>query len=288
MEINLNEIWPDYELIDCGNSSKLERFGDVVLIRPDITATEEACIPYEEWRKMANAEFVETSKNKGDWQIFKEVPEVWKMIYVSREMNIDAELSLTNSKHIGVFPEQALNWQFIERVRLTYPNMRFLNLFGYTGLSSVAAAPLAKKVTHVDSIKKVVEQTKRNAENSGYENLRFITEDCLKFVKREVKREKKYHGVILDPPPVGTGAKKEKWILEDMIDELLENLAKILHDQSYVIMNLYAHNINEKFIHRLVLTYFPKHKIAFCEKVFGLAESGNKIDHGYFVRLTKK
>lgn len=288
MEVRINENWSDYELIDCGNASKIERFGEIVLIRPDITAQDMPCIPYEEWRKLAHAEFVETSKNNGEWEIFRAVPETWNIKYTSKNMNIVAELSLTNSKHIGVFPEQILNWQFMERIRGTYPNMRFLNLFGYTGLSSVAAAPLAKKVTHIDSIKKVVEQTKRNAANSGFENLRCITEDSLKFVNREIKRKNKYHGVILDPPAIGTGVKKEKWVLEDMIDSLLEGIAQILHEQSYIIMNLYSHSMNEKFIHRLVLTYFPKHKLVLCDKVYGIAESGNKIDHGYFVRLVKK
>jgi 23S rRNA (cytosine1962-C5)-methyltransferase len=288
MEINLNELWSEYELIDCGNSRKLERFGDIVLIRPDVSADEESCIPYEEWRKMADAEFVEISKNTGKWEVFKTVPETWSIKYSSKLMNIVAELSLSNTKQIGVFPEQVINWQFMEKMNPVYPNMRFLNLFGYTGLSSVAAAPLAKKVTHIDSIKKVVDQTKKNALNSGYENLRCISEDALKFVNREIKRGKKYHGVILDPPTIGTGANKEKWILEDMIDDLLAGIAQILHDQSYIIMNLYSRSMNEKFIHRLFLTYFPKHKLTLCEKLTGLATSGNSIDHGYFVRLVKK
>jgi len=165
--------------------------------------------------------------------------------------------------------------------------MNFLNLFGYTGLSSIAAAPFAQKVTHIDSIKKVVEWTKRNAEISGYNNLRCISEDALKFVIREIKRGNKYSGIILDPPPIGVGAKREKWVLEDMIDELLIGIRQILDNKSFVIMNLYSHTITDKYIHRLILTHFKEFHIDFCDKVYGQSQYGNSINHGYFVRLRR-
>jgi len=288
MIVKINDFWPEYELIDCGNSSKLERFGDIILIRPEVTAIADPVLPYEEWRRLANAEFVETSKNNGTWNIYKTVPETWNMVYSSGKDKINAELTLTSSKHIGIFPEQVLNWKFVEQISPNFPDMQFLNLFGYTGMSSVAAAKLSEKVTHIDSIKKIVEWTKRNAKNSGFENIRCIAEDAPKFVSRELKRGNKYDGIILDPPAIGVGANGEKWVLEEMIDALLVDLAQILKEKSFVIMNLYSHNMNEKFIHRLLLTYFPEHKFDFCEKVFGQSTSGNVIDHGFFVRLVKR
>lgn len=287
MIIKLNDLWSEYELIDCGNSAKLERFGDIILIRPELSADKDPVLAYEEWKSMAHAEFVETSKNAGVWNVYKPVPDSWTMHYNSGKVKINAELSLTNSKHIGIFPEQVLNWKYIESVSSNFEKMQFLNLFGYTGLSSVAAAPFAEKVTHIDSIKKVVEWTKRNVQNAGFTNVRCIAEDAPKFVSRELKRDSKYDAVILDPPAIGVGANNEKWVLEEMIDALLVDIAKLLNEKSFVIMNLYSHSMNEKFIHRLILTYFPEHKFEFCEKVFGQSSSGNTIDHGYFVRLVK-
>ncbi len=287
MKINLHTLFPDYELLDCGNSKKLERFGDITLIRPDVTAIEKTKLDVLEWERLAHAEFVETSKNKGNWKIFKTVPDNWNVGYTNGKQKIRAELSLTKSKHIGIFPEQVLNWNYISQLSSDIPEMNFLNLFGYTGLSSIAAAPFAQKVTHIDSIKKVVEWTKRNAEISGHNNLRCITEDALKFVLREVKRGNKYEGVILDPPPIGVGANREKWILEEKIDDLLSSVRMILSDKSFVIMNLYSHSITDKFIHRLILTHFKDFNIDFSEKVYGESKLGNTINHGYFVRIRR-
>jgi 23S rRNA (cytosine1962-C5)-methyltransferase len=287
MKIKINSIFPDYELIDCGDGLKLERFGEIVLIRPEITATGKPELAKSEWQKLANAEFVENSKNSGSWKIYREIPDKWGMKFNSGKINLLAELALTNSKHIGIFPEQVLNWKFIESVNDEYPKMQFLNLFGYTGLTSVAAAAFSQRVTHIDSIKKVVEWTKRNAANSGFENVRCITEDAQKFVEREIKRGNKYDGIILDPPVIGVGANNEKWILDEMIDDLLTNISQILLQKSFVIMNLYAHNLSEDLIKSLITKHFPHHKIQFCAKVFGESRYGNRIDHGFFVRLLR-
>lgn len=288
MKIKINSIFPDYELIDCGNSRKLERFGEIVLIRPEITALEKPKLTESEWHKLANAEFIETSKNSGTWKIYREMPQKWQIKFESGNINIRAELALTNSKHIGIFPEQVLNWIYINQICHDNNYQSFLNLFGYTGLASVAAAPFFEIVTHVDSIKKVVDWTKQNAQNSGYDNVRCITEDALKFVERELKRGNKYNGIILDPPSIGTGTNKEKWILENKIDDLLTKLTKILEKDCFVIMNLYSHSVNDKFIHRLILTYFSDFVIDFQENIFGLSSGANEINHGFFVRLRRK
>lgn len=288
MKIKLNTLFAGYELIDCGDLLKLERFGDVVLIRPEITAKDKPALLQSEWQKIANAEFIETSKNKGYWEIMKPIPEKWFVQYKNDKINLIAALSLTQSKHVGIFPEQVLNWNYIQNVSRDFDEMHFLNLFGYTGLTSIAAAHFAERITHIDSIKKVVEWTKTNAQNSGFNNLRCITEDAQKFVEREIKRGNRYHGVILDPPPIGVAANNTKWILEDMIEKLLSDVSKILHEHSFVIMNLYAQSIDESFIANLISTHFPYHKILFCEKVIGESKYGNTIDHGFFIRLEKQ
>lgn len=308
MEICIHDLWNKYELIDCGNGRKLERFGEITLIRPEITATGKPHLSNVEWTEMANAEFVETSKNSGKWNIFKQIPETWRMEYISRSSkrplsvsrreadgmstanqrevpHITAELSLTTSKHIGIFPEQVINWQFIEREHKNFGNESFLNLFGYTGLSTVFASNFFDKATHIDSIKKVVEWTRRNAENSGRSNIRLITEDAQKFVEREIKRGNTYDGIILDPPAIGSGAKNEKWIFDEMIENLLSNVNQIAKRKSFIIMNLYSHSVFGMEIRELLHKSFPNHNIEMCEEVKGLSRFGGKISHGMFVWL---
>ena len=297
MEICLHNLWNEYELIDCGNGRKLERFGEITLIRPEITATGKPYLSEAQWKEMAYGEFVETSKNSGRWNIFKPIPETWRMVYTSRSLkrplsvsrreatHITAELSLTTSKHIGIFPEQVINWQFIEREHKNFGNESFLNLFGYTGLSTVFASNFFDKATHIDSIKKVVEWTRRNAENSGRSNIRLITEDAQKFVEREIKRGNTYDGIILDPPAIGSGAKNEKWIFDEMIENLLSNVNQIAKRKSFIIMNLYSHSIFGMVVRELLQKSFPNHNIEMCEEVKGLSKFGGKISHGVFVWL---
>lgn len=284
MEICIHDLWNEYELIDCGNGRKLERFGEITLIRPEITATGKPHLSETQWKEMANAEFVETSKNSGKWNIFKQIPETWQMSYNSPSgIRLIAELSLTTSKHIGIFPEQVINWQFIERESVNFGHESFLNLFGYTGLSTIFASNFFDKATHIDSIRKMVEWTRRNAECSGRSNIRLITEDAQKFVEREIKRGNKYDGIILDPPAIGSGAKNEKWIFDEMIENLLTNVNQIAKHKSFIIMNLYSHSVYGMDIRELLHKCFPHHNIKLCEEVKGISKFGGKISHGMFV-----
>lgn len=286
MEICIHDLWNEYELIDCGNGRKLERFGEITLIRPEITATSKPHLSEAQWKEMANAEFVETSKNSGRWNIFKQIPETWQMSYISPSgIRLITELSLTSSKHIGIFPEQVINWQFIERESVNFGHESFLNLFGYTGLSTIFASNFFEKATHIDSIRKMVEWTRRNAECSGRSNIRLITEDAQKFVERETKRGNTYDGIILDPPAIGSGAKNEKWIFDEMIENLLTNVSQIAKRKSFVIMNLYTHSVYGMDIRELLHKSFPYHNIVMCEEVKSISTYGGKISHGLFVWL---
>ena len=284
MEICIHDLWNEYELIDCGNGRKLERFGEITFIRPEITATGKPHLSETQWKEMANAEFVETSKNSGKWNIFKQIPETWQMSYNSPSgIRLTAELSLTTSKHIGIFPEQIINWQFIEREHGNFENESFLNLFGYTGLSTVFASNFFDKEAHIESIRTMVEWTRRVAECSGRSNIRLITEDAQKFVEREIKRGNTYDGIILDPPAIGSGAKNEKWIFDEMIENLLTNVNQIAKHKSFIIMNLYSHSVYGMEIRELLHKCFPHHNIKLCEEVKGISKFGGKISHGMFV-----
>ena len=288
MEICIHDLWNEYELIDCGNGRKLERFGEITLIRPEITATCKPHLPETQWTEMAHAEFVETSKNSGKWNIFKQIPETWQMTYNSPSgIRLTAELSLTTSKHIGIFPEQVINWQFIEREHDNFGIESFLNLFGYTGLSTVFASNFFDKATHIDSIRKMVEWTRRNAECSGRSNIRLITEDAQKFVEREIKRGNTYDGIILDPPAIGSGAKNEKWIFDEMIENLLTNVNQIAKSKSFIIMNLYTHSVYGMDIRELLHKCFPNHNIEMCEEVKSNSTYGGTISHGMFIWMKR-
>ena len=284
MEICIHDLWNEYELIDCGNGRKLERFGEITLIRPEISAIGNPHLSETQWKEMANAEFVETSKNSGKWNIFKQIPDTWHMPYNSPSgIRLTAELSLTTSKHIGIFPEQIINWQFIDREHANFGSESFLNLFGYTGLSTVFASNFFDKATHIDSIRKMVEWTRRNAECSGRSNIRLITEDAQKFVEREIKRGNTYDGIILDPPAIGSGAKNEKWIFDEMIENLLTNVNQIAKRKSFIIMNLYTHSVFGMDIRELLHKCFPNHNIEMCEEVKSTSIYGGKISHGIFL-----
>ena len=288
MEICIHDLWNEYELIDCGNGRKLERFGEITLIRPEITATDKPHLTNAEWQEMANAEFVETSKNSGKWNIFKQIPDTWQMSYISPSgIRLTAELSLTTSKHIGIFPEQIINWQFIERKSANFGHESFLNLFGYTGLSTVFASNFFDKATHIDSIKKVVEWTRRNAEYSGRSNIRLITEDAQKFVEREIKRGNIYDGIILDPPAIGSGTKNEKWIFNEMIENLLINVNQIAKRKSFIIMNLYTHSVFGMDIRELLHKCFPNHNIEMCKEVKSTSTYEGTISHGMFIWMKR-
>ena len=220
----------DYELIDCGDFEKLERFGKYITIRPEPQAVWDKILPQKEWEKKAHVKFVPRSSSSGDWKKLKEMPDRWNVQY----QNLKFRLALTSFKHVGIFPEQAANWDYIAESiheissgkNFTPPSRvggpRVLNLFAYTGGASLAAKAAGADITHLDSIKQVVSWARENMELSGLTDIRWVVEDALTFVKREVKRGKKYNGIILDPPAYGHGTDGQKWKLEEMINETMK------------------------------------------------------------------
>lgn len=242
MQEQLTPDFGDYELLDTGDFEKLERFGEFVTRRPEPQAIWRRSLPEEQWRR-ADASFLrdERSDERGEWRMRKGMPDRWTVQYDYKQMHLKMRLALTSFKHVGIFPEQAANWNFIYDNCVGIPGANVLNLFAYTGGASLAAKAAGADVTHVDSVKQVVTWARENMEHSGLNDIRWIVEDALKFVQREVRRGSLYSGIILDPPAYGRGANGEKWVLEEHICEMLDCCAKLLKpENSFLVLNLYS------------------------------------------------
>ncbi len=245
---NINVDFEDYTLIDSGEFEKLERFGAVVTRRPEPQAIWRKSLPEEEWRARATASFLreERSEERGEWRLKPKTPEQWCVTYSYKRMRLKMRLGFTSFKHVGIFPEQAANWNFIyDKCRAIIEGGRtptLLNLFAYTGGASLAACAAGAKVTHVDSVKQVVTWSRENMELSGLRDIRWVVEDALKFVRREARRGNRYDAIVLDPPAYGRGANGERWILEENIEEMLRICAELLTAESgaFVVFNLYS------------------------------------------------
>lgn len=242
-------LWPDYELIDSGAFEKLERFGDYVLARPEPQAIWNKSLTDTDWTERAHAIFRRDrqSPERGDWQKTPQMRDPWFVTYKQDELNLRFKLALTSFKHVGIFPEQATNWVFIQRkvkaLLQRTPNVRpkVLNLFAYTGAASLAASQAGAEVTHVDAVKPVITWARENMEASNLTNIRWVVEDALKFVRREVRRGNTYDGIILDPPAYGRGPDGEKWVLEEHLNPLLKSCAELLTEyDNFFIINLYS------------------------------------------------
>jgi len=283
--------WKDYELIDCGDFEKLERFGNVVLIRPEPQAVWSKALSEGEWQKLHHIKFKGRSATAGDW-IRKNVktPDRWHIEYKNNDVAIKFRLALTSFKHVGIFPEQAVNWDYIsENVRrFKTPSPKVLNLFAYTGGASLIAAAAGAETTHVDSIKQVVTWANENQELSGLTNIRWVVEDALKFVKRELKRGKKYNGIILDPPAYGHGPNGEKWKLEDHINEMMQDVVKLLDpDEHFLILNTYSLGFSSIIVENLVKGAYPQAQNLQTGELYLQATAGPKLPLGVFGKFYK-
>ena len=258
--------WPHYELIDTGGYEKLERFGKYTLRRPEPQAVWRKALPEKEWEKQVDAYFkrekgkqAAEGNEKGQWMQNPNMPGQWYIPYTYKDMHIQFRLGLTAFKHIGLFPEQAANWNYIyDQISSRTTQSKVLNLFAYTGGASLAAKAAGADVTHVDSVKPVLNWANENMKTSHLDHIRWVLEDALKFVKREAKRGNSYSGIILDPPAYGRGPDGEKWILEEHIAELMESVAQLLDPQdAFCILNLYSMGFSSLIAENLINNYFP-------------------------------
>lgn len=228
----------DYELIDFGSGRKLERFGELILSRPEVLANNKPKLSAKEWDNRAHGKYFEQKKAIGSWTKSNKLPETWSCNYTSQESNWNLELSPGKYKHVGVFPEQEKNWKYLEEN--VKPDDRVLNLFGYTGASSLVAAKMGGDVFHVDSSKSVVTWAARNAELSGIDNIHWVCDDALKFAERQARRNHKYDFIIMDPPVFGQGKKGQRWKLEDLLPQLVSTTSSLLNRGGALILNTYS------------------------------------------------
>lgn len=244
MQLLTPQHFDDYELIDCGEFEKLERFGKYITIRPEPQALWDKKLSSREWIKTAHVKFVPRSSSSGNWEKLKSIPDRWMVTYnLEKKLPISFRLALTSFKHVGIFPEQAVNWDYIYKhvKSMKTEGPKVLNLFAYTGGASLAAKAGGADIVHLDSIKQVVTWAKENMEHSNLKDIRWIVEDAMTFVKKEVKRGKKYNGIILDPPAYGHGTEGQKWKLEEMINEMLKSVEALLDpDEHFLILNCYS------------------------------------------------
>lgn len=260
----ISDNWTDYELIDCSEGQKLERWGTQILIRPDPQTIWNTIRTNPAWNK-PSAKYSRSSSGGGHWEKC-DVPESWKIHYKELTFNVKP----MNFKHTGIFPEQASNWDFaMDKIKNAGRPISVLNLFAYTGGATIACAKAGATVCHVDAAKGMVSWAKENAASSGLGGapIRWIVDDCIKFVEREIKRGKKYDAIIMDPPSYGRGPGGEVWKLEDNLWDFVSLCKDVLSDDPlFAIINSYTTGLSPA-----VLTYISE--CVFTKKYGGSSES---------------
>lgn len=358
MQELLTPQFGDYELIDSGNFEKLERFGRYVARRPEPQAIWRPSLGETEWSRLADASFLRDARSDehGQWRLRGGMPSRWTVDYAYKRMCLRMRLGLTSFKHVGLFPEQAANWNFIydncrmlagidaaedhggggnavagngagdtaadgsigggrcalssgasasaafsvssEGPRVAHGGVRtagqggraprVLNLFAYTGGATLAARAGGAEVTHVDSVRQVVTWARENMEQSGLDGVRWIVEDALKFVQREVRRGSLYEGIILDPPAYGRGANGEKWILEDNIGEMLEACAALLApENAFLVLNLYSMGLSSTLARTAVRQTFGAPREEQWGELCFTDRGGKQLPLGTYYRFTR-
>ena len=300
-----SENWRDYELLDCGDGEKLERFGRFTMIRPEPKAIWAKTLSEKEWLDSAHTRFSPGAgfgkagkEDSGTWERLRKMEDQWHIVYpgLQKGLRFDLRLGLTSFKHVGVFPEQAPNWEFIYRetsklVKPGAPAPRVLNLFAYTGGASLAAKAAGADVTHLDSVRQVVTWARGNMESSGMDGIRWVVEDAMKFAKREAKRSNLYDGIILDPPAYGHGPDGERWKLDDCLFGLLQNVAQILKPKdSFMVLNLYSNGYSALLGETVVREAFKLKGSDYTLESGELAlrdRSGKDLPLSIVVRLTR-
>lgn len=241
----------DYELIDADNGERLERWGDIILIRPDPQVIWNEGHRDNRWNN-AHAIYHRSSSGGGYWETLKKVPDVWSISF----NDLTFRLKPMGFKHTGLFPEQAVNWSLAQKlIKESKREVSVLNLFAYTGGATVACLKAGAKVTHVDASKGMVSWAKENAAASGLADkpVRWLVDDCMKFVKREIRRGNKYDAIIMDPPSYGRGPGGEVWKLEQQISELLTDVGKILSDDPlFFFLNSYTGGLSPTILNYMV------------------------------------
>lgn len=303
------DFWKDYELIDSGNFEKLERFGKYYMSRPEPKALWDKSLSDAEWSRLVHTKFRPGAgfgkagkEDSGTWERNRKMDDQWVIRYRGGQADLDfsLRLGLTSFKHVGVFPEQSSNWEYIYRqtselVRKAKetgaPRPKVLNLFAYTGAASLAAKAAGADVTHLDSVRQVVTWARNNMEISGLDNIRWVVEDALKFARREAKRGNVYQGIILDPPAYGHGPDGEKWKLDECLYDMLKCVSSILAPvDSFLVLNLYSNGYSAVLGETLVKEAFcvkTGYKSIDCGELVLHDNYGKNLPLSVFVRMSR-
>ncbi len=264
--MRLSDEWRDYECIDAGDGEKLERWGEIILRRPE----PQAMWPRNENKKwhITDGVYYRFKDGGGHWEFAKKLPDFWTIKY----KDLTFKVSPTNFKHTGIFPEQATNWDFMmNKIKNAGREVKVLNLFGYSGAATVACSKAgASLVVHVDAAKGVVQWAKENAKLSGIEDnyIKFLVDDCLKFVEREIRRGNKYDAIVMDPPSYGRGPNGEVWKLEHSLDGLIKKCMEILSDKPlFFLINAYTTGISSQVLYNIL-------KLSLEKKYGGVVDCG--------------
>ncbi|MBO5375629.1 MAG: class I SAM-dependent methyltransferase [Bacilli bacterium] len=273
----LADSWKDYELIDCSNGEKLERWGNTYLLRPDPQIIWDTGILKNKYNNI-NSYYHRSDKGGGYWENLKSTPSSWKIKYKDLTFNIKQ----MGFKHTGLFPEQAVNWDFMmEKIKNSNRKIKVLNLFAYTGGATVACLKSGASVVHVDSSRGMVDWAKENVKSSGLENceVRYIVDDVVKFVKREIRRGNKYDAIVMDPPSYGRGSNKEVWNIETDLYNLVTSCTEVLSEKPlFFIINSYTTGLSkEVFTNILNLTLGKKYVGKIYSEEIGIPIKSNNL-----------
>ena len=244
--------WKDYDIIDASRGQKYERWGNIYLLRPDPQVIWDNGDLFEKYQDKLNAVYYRSNKGGGHWENLKNTPASWNINYNNLTFNIKQ----MGFKHTGLFPEQAINWTFmINKIKNSGRKIKVLNLFAYTGGATVACLSAGANVTHVDASRGMVDWCKENVKSSGYENaeVRYLVDDVVKFVQREIRRGNKYDAIIMDPPSYGRGANGEVWDIEKNLNYLIEICCEILSDDPlFFLINSYTTGLSSTVLANLL------------------------------------
>ena len=274
--MNIANEWKDYEIIDMANGEKLESWGNIKLIRPDPQIIWKNKSFPNEW-KNANARYNRSNTGGGAWEYKKRLPESWQVKYKNLTFNIKP----MGFKHTGLFPEQAVNWDWmINKIQQSKRNIKVLNLFAYTGGATVACLSAGASVCHVDSSKGMTTWAKENVESSGLRErpVRFIIDDVVKFVQREIRRGNKYDAIVMDPPSYGRGKNGEVWQFENNIADLVELCMQVLSDDPlFFLINSYTTGISSRVLANLLELNMKNHKGKITSGEIGLPMKNSNL-----------
>lgn len=275
--MNIANNWKEYKILDMADGQKLERWGDVILSRPDPQIIWKDKSYPDKWKNI-NATYHRSKTGGGSWEYNKKMPQQWQIKYKELTFNIKP----MGFKHTGLFPEQAVNWDWMmEKIRNSKKEIKVLNLFAYTGGATVACAAAGAAVCHVDSSKGMVTWAKENIASSGLAErpVRYIIDDVVKFVNREIRRGNKYDAIIMDPPSYGRGANGEVWQFENNIYDLVELCTKVLSDEPlFFLINSYTTGISSKVLENILnLTVNKEHSGKVTSGEIGLPMENSKL-----------